>query len=337
MKKLFYLLLLFLVVTFSSCSEDPIPEQPPTAVTNIDAEVVEETNVKITWNASEDPNGDPVHYQVIVNDVVASESTTETFVVFDVEQFLTEKPDTFLELNIKIKAIDSKNQGTDFVEKLEKVFVNRIPSDFEIKEVLYYRYRFWLSWSPSNNPDEDLVRYNIYINDVLIEENFLPDYKDDEGNLIYYKYDDLDDYERIFSNDTTEIRIVAIDAARGKREKSYIYKSKLTDVELGTLTLPYKKNFRLVVTSKELDNKVGYKFTINKKAKFSLSRDYWDEYDFKVTLKAVDGSIITLSNSYNYYDFYKEYASLPPGEYYIELHASYVDNSLEFDLELIEE
>ena len=90
----FSTLLLLVSLIFVSCGSDDSNPQPinnaPNAVvvSTIGATVTEGTNVRVSWGATTDPDGDSVTYDVIVNGVTVGADLTETQVSFEGLQFV---------------------------------------------------------------------------------------------------------------------------------------------------------------------------------------------------------------------------------------------------------
>lgn len=113
--------MLISIIVFSACEKDEVPEQPPTEVSNIDVVVIEGTKVQIRWTESEDPNGDAIHYDVVVNNFLIDSHAIGNSVEYDISSLLNKPSKKELSkgvnvnLNIKIKAYDTNNNVSQTV------------------------------------------------------------------------------------------------------------------------------------------------------------------------------------------------------------------------------
>ena len=192
MKKLISVLSLCIAAMFASCEgDDTIVNVPPDMVENVNIEVVAETLVRMDWEPANDANNDEVTYDVIVNDRVLATKTTETSLSFDTVQIIEgkstkSKKELFkdlakglnLTLEIRILAYDTNGGVSDPMETTKTVFVNRDPGEFEFINIYFdFNYYNWLeiSWTQATDEDGDILSYDIYINDTVIQENYVID------------------------------------------------------------------------------------------------------------------------------------------------------------------
>lgn len=315
MKKTLYSLLFLSIFLLHSCGEDSIPEQPPTEVSNIDVVVIEGTEVRIRWKEAEDPNGDDIHYDIVVNNFLVDSHATGDFVEYDIAPLLSRSSRKELSrgvninLNIKIKAFDTNSNVSETVEANRNVFINRNPGNFDFIDINIDTYSYsWLdiTWSPSPDEDGDTVTYDIYLNDLLLKENYIIDSNASNGFGTFYYNQNFYSY----IDGELIIKIVADDNSGGKNEITKSFNFRATDIDLGSLTVPYVDSHNFTISSNEPDNKLGFKFSISENTGISLFSQTGVEY----ILRDTNGNY--LSSGYN--RFFNE--SLSAGNYYIEIY-----------------
>lgn len=315
MKNLIYSLLVVSMVFFQACGEDEVPEQPPTAVSNIDVVVVEGTKVRIRWTESKDPNGDAIFYDIAVNNRLIDDRAVGNYIEYDITPLLNKSikkessKGVNINLNIRIKAYDAKNNTSETIEANRNIFVNRNPGNFEFVSINFDTYSFsWMEivWSPAPDKDGDTVTYDVYLNNLLIKEDFTIDPNSYNGlGAIYYGqnfYSYLD--EEIL------IKVIADDNSGGQNEIVRAFNFRATDKDLGTLEIPSQAVYDFDISINEPDNRIGYKFSISEATGMSLTSQTGVEFSLR------DESGSTLTSGYN--RFFQE--SLSAGNYYIEIN-----------------
>jgi hypothetical protein len=275
MTKLFYPFLLFSIFLLISCGEDEVPEQPPTEVSNIDVVVVEGTMVRIRWKESEDPNGDDIYYDIVVNNFLVDERAVGDYIEYDIKPLLNKSfrkessKGTNINLNIKIKAYDTKNNVSDTTEANRNIFVNRDPGNFEFVSINFDTYSFnglEVVWSPAPDEDGDSVTYNVYLNNLLIKENYTIDSNSYNGlGSVYYGQSFYS-----YLEEEIVIKVVADDNSGGQNEITRSYNFRATDLDLGALQVPSESAIDFAITTNETDNRIGYNFSIAENTGLSL-------------------------------------------------------------------
>ncbi|WP_298314675.1 hypothetical protein [uncultured Aquimarina sp.] len=322
MKKFINLFCVCLSIIISSCGsdDDAIGNLPPMKVSNIEAEVVEGTLVKISWTEAEDVNNDELSYDVVINDRVVADKTSELSTEFDVANLLTNRSRDFqkglsLELIISIKAYDANGGVSEESIVKRNVFVNRNPGTFEFGNINFdFSYYNWLevSWYQATDEDGDILSYDVYLNDMIIKENYIigSDDYDGLGNVSYNE-----NYSQ-YVDDEIIIKVVANDRDGGVTEISKSFNFRATDVDLGILTLPHDSSVEYMFNEEEVDRRIGYTFQIEENTGYVIQSD---EY-LQLTLFNDQGNYIT-SNSQRISG-----ESLNPGTYYLEI-GEYYNNS----------
>ena len=329
MKKLLYPFLIISSLFLNSCGEDETPEGPPVEVSEIDVAVIEGTLVRISWQESQDPNGDDVHYDVVVNNLLVTSNATGNFLEYDITPLLPvarnaeAKKGVSIILTVKMKAYDTNNNVSNITEVNRNIYVNRSPKPFQFDNIYMdtssYNY-MEIVWNPAQDDDGDTLSYDIYINEDLLEGNFVigSNTYDGLGRIQFYQ----SFYEYI--NDEIIIKVVAKDSSGGTSEITKSFSFRATDINLGELNLPYENNHTFSISANEPDNKVGYRFSTTESTGLSISSPNQGNYYY---LMDINGNHI----SSGYDRLYIE--SLPAGEHYIEIEG-YSNYSGNFTLSL---
>ncbi|WP_299258996.1 hypothetical protein [uncultured Aquimarina sp.] len=322
MKKFVSLFCICISIVISSCGsdDDAIGNLPPLEVSNIETEVIEGTRVKISWTEAEDVNNDVLSYDVVVNGRVVANKTTELSIEYNVTNLLTRRSKDLqkglsLELTIGIKAYDSNGGVSEESIVKRNVFVNRDPSTFEFGDINFdFSYYNWLevSWHQASDEDGDILSYDVYLNDLILKENYIIGSDDYDGlgsisyNANYSQYVD----------DEIIIKVVANDRDGGVTEISKSFDFRATDVDLGILTPPYNSSTEYVINQEEVDRRIGYTFQVEESTGYVI---HSNEY-LQLTLLDEQGNYVT-GNSQRISG-----ESLNPGIYYLEI-AEYYNNS----------
>lgn len=318
-KNFIFISVLILLILSSCSSEEEKPNLPPLKVSGIELEVIENTFVKLYWNASEDPNGDEVSYNVIVNGNVLASRTKENNLDIDVGSYLTGAKNNStrgmgLELTVNITAIDSENNISEESVVKRYVFVNRNPGDFDFKEVNFDFYTYSsvsVDWFPSNDADNDLLSYDIYINEKLYVNDFVigTNSNSNMGSVnIPFQFEELLDQE-------ITIKIIANDRSGGVKEVSKTVNFRATDIDLGEVSLPYSEILNYEFLADEVDNRIGYKFILTERTGISLTDYYGRNIEYSLR-DANNNYIFRGQNSL-------KSENLNAGSYYIEVKNNY--------------
>ncbi|SNR13997.1 fibronectin type III domain-containing protein [Tenacibaculum jejuense] len=323
MRKIIFFLQLFILSILLSCSNDEELNVPPSSVSGIEAEVISETRVKISWEASEDPNGDDVTYTVIVNGTLIENKTSNTSLELDVTEFLPLSNrqlkeviarGTGLELSISITAFDSESNVSEETEVKRYVFINRAPGDFDFVQIDFnlFNYDFiTLEWSPATDADNDILSYDVFINDDPLVEDYIIGSNNFNSNgsiSVNYNFRDLIEDEFI-------IKIVANDRSGGTKEITRAFNFRATDVDLGTISLPYNESQDYEFSDNETDRKIGYNFTLETATGISIT-DFTNNKSFILTRKDNNQFINSGGTKLNV-------ESLEPGDYYLEIQEDF--------------
>ncbi|SEK76009.1 hypothetical protein SAMN04487910_1047 [Aquimarina amphilecti] len=322
MKKIINLFYVCLIAVISSCGsdDDAIGNLPPMEVSNIEAEVIEGTLVRISWTEAEDVNNDELSYDVVINDRVVADKTSELSTEFNVASLLANRSSNLqkglsLELTISIKAYDTNGGVSEESVVKRNVFVNRDPNVFEFANINFdFSYYNWLevSWYPAIDEDDDILSYDVYLNDIVLRENYIigSDDYDGLGNIYYNS-----NYSQ-YADDEIIIKIVANDRDGGITEISKSFDFRATDVDLGMLSLPHDSSVEYVISQEEVDRRVGYTFQVEENTGYVIQSS---EY-LQLRLSDNQGNYIT-GNTQRLFG-----ESLSPGTYYLEIE-EYYNNS----------
>lgn len=301
---------------------------PPSEVTNVGAEVIEGTLVNIYWETSADENEDEISYDVVINNKLVASKTTDSSITFDVSEFIPQvtvdpvsisKMETVskasnLELIIKIQAYDQNGGVSDEIEVIRSVFVNRVPEQFEIVNT-YFDYDDYIGirieWTPAFDPDGDILSYDIYLNDIIIKENYVLSSEATLG-VFYYLEESFEQY----IDDDIVITVVANDRFGGTLEVSESYNFSATDRDLGVLTIPYNNSLNFEIAEDEPDSRVVYTFEITEAAgSYSMyTYEFTYFYLYDANGNRIDYGYSGVSGSY-----------LNPGIYKLEIEGYYND------------
>ncbi len=342
MKKInIFLSVLFCLILISCSKDEQQTNLPPSKVGDIEAEVVDGTTVKLSWNSASDPEKDQVFYNVVVNRNIISTRLSQTSIEFDVASYLEANKSEEnissrgigLELVINITALDTENNISEESEVKRYIFINRKPGEFEFININFdfYNYNYVnVEWSQASDIDGDILSYNVYLNnDILVEDYIIGDNSQTNTGHINVKYD----YSMLLNKDIT-IKVIANDRSGGEREIMQTYNFKATDVKLGSLNLPYQETQTYLFKDDEIDNKIGYMFTLTETTGISIT-DWSNNVYF--TLTDIDNNYISSGKKINV-------STLPAGSYYLEVEKNYkvtigsfvltLRNSLETDINL---
>lgn len=313
-----------------SCKKDEVEiNVAPTSVTNINAELISDTMVRITWDPSTDENKDPIQYELIVNTRIKAQNINATSFDLDITEFLPSQnrksgkngtkgftaKDSGLELvlGIEVKAYDDQKTFSN-ATVIKTILVNRPPGDFDFVNIYFdtvYYNSIEISWSKAIDKDDDDVTYTVYLNDIVLTEN----YKIVSTNEYGFFY-----YNSSFAslvNEPMTIKIIASDGSTTTTEISETFDFNATDVDLGTVTIPYSESFNYTISAEEPDNKISYIFTITEETAYKIQSPE-NYFTFR------DAS----STNSSYYNNQIQGANLQPGTYYIELiNNNYPTNS----------
>jgi len=323
MKKLIHVAMMVLLMVGYSCSkDDDSGNLPPTEVTNIQTEVLSGTTVKVSWDAATSPNNDAITYDVIVNENVIATNTPEVFVEFDTARFLFSAESrtniakgATLDLLVKIRTFN----GTNFINDIEvkrSVFVNRAPTIFEFENIRFNTFDFStvdISWFPASDEDGDILSYDVFLNDIVIVNNYVIGSNSQTGFVSYNEsFAELVDSDMVF-------RIVANDRAGGINEISKTINLTATDVDLGIVTLPYENEFDVLIQGTEADNQVRYIFEVTEETGYFINSNinaraellnsngnYIDSGSFMTGFSLQPGSYELIYTSYQYGNVEKE-------------------------------
>ena len=318
---LFYLCLSVLIVSCGD-DDDAIGNLPPMEVTNIEAQVTEGTLVRISWNESEDINNDELSYDVVVNGRVAADRTTELSLIYDVSDLIDDnskksQKGLSLELTINIKAYDTNGGVSEESEVKRNVFVNRNPGEFEFSTINFDFSNYnWLevSWYPAIDEDDDILSYDVYLNDLIIKEDYIIGSDDYDGlGSVYYN----NNYAQYIDEEII-IKVVANDRDGGITEISKSFDFRGTDIELGMLALPYNNALDYTINEDEVDRKIGYVFEIDENIGYVIRSDEYAQ----LRLSDDQGNYIAGSSQRISGE------SLSPGTYYLEVGDYYSNTTL---------
>ncbi|WP_025743731.1 hypothetical protein [Aquimarina pacifica] len=295
-----------LICTFlllGSCSNDDNGNQaniPPSEVTNIQAEIINETMVRVYWDSSIDTNEDELSYDIIINDKMQGTKVDQTSIEFDASEFiLTDKMNdgqksihqenfaksTQLQLKIEIMAYDGKGGVSERAEAIRSVTLNRPPTEFEFTAINFDIDTYnWIEvyWSGASDSDGDEISYDVFFNDIAISTNYKIKSYDNIGKVYYNKN---------FEDNLTEqisIRIVAKDESGGESEIEERFDFTKSEVNLGELAVPFRKNIPFIDTKNGSNQKKIYSFSVSSFGDYSISSDT----EATLTLKDQDGTIL---------------------------------------------
>ncbi|GAA4272202.1 hypothetical protein U6A24_19685 [Aquimarina gracilis] len=304
---------------------------PPSNVLNIEAVAIEGTMVRLSWDPSQHPSDDQISYDVVVNGQVIADKTTETFIEFDAVDLIPEKSrktkggdlikGVSLELTIKIKAYDTSDSVSEEVEVKRNVLLNRTPGVFEFASINFDMSSYsnlYVSWYPAIDEDGDVLSYDVYLNDILIADDFIIGSEAFVGNVYYYE-----NYDEYLDNEVT-VKVIANDRSGGEAEISQTFNFRDTDVDLGAVSLPYDATLDLTIDENEPDNIVRYRFEVEQETGFYISSDQ----GVYLNLRGVNGDYI-------YGGSYVRGESIQAGTYFLEVHnysEATVSNKIRFSL-----
>lgn len=322
--------LIFSLILLACSKDEEDINLPPDEVTNIQAQVLSGTMVRITWNAAKDKNNDQISYEVVVNEKVISKNIQDTSVELDIEQFIpnrstsgksakngtkgfTGKLGLEVVLGIEIKAYDQEG-GFSSESIIKNLSINRAPEEFEFANIYFDIDNFnflEVSWTPAIDKDGDKVTYSVFLNDLELAKNMSIEPGYTFGYVYYYNsYMDLAEGEII-------IKVIAKDTSGEEKEISRSYKFKETDIDLGTLSLPYSATLDYFIDSDEPDDRISLKFTISEEQGYLFSVD-------------TDYLSLALKNSNKYVSNYNQKINgggLAPGSYSLELINNYYNTN----------
>ncbi len=320
-----------------SCGEDPEPEVPPTAVSNIQVNVIGGTRIEITWNASSDLNRDVIFYEVVLNGkVVTGKKHFETKLIYDVMSFLPKIKGQELQrgidfkLKIAIRAVDSKGFHSKKLELIKNVPLNRIPEAFSIENVIFHDAYQGVDviWTPTYDLDGDQVSYDVFLNQELMFENYViaPDSKDGLG-IVHF---DTNYFKKTMED--IMVKVVAKDAFGGVREVQKTFKLRGSDIDLGEVAVfPYNKIENYKIADTDVDGTIGFTFKLTVAAGLVLRHANNENI---IQVRDINGGKIDFTSQirYNSENIYK-IKNLKAGEYYVEVKVvDTLSGELSFDI-----
>ncbi len=337
MRNYYVYALMALVLISTSCKKDDDGggveiNMPPTEVSasSVVTEVLNGSTVQISWEAATDENNDPIVYEVIVNDKIVANKISDTSIEFDANEFIPVNDDNeekkiasktnnkakgvSVELIIKIRAYDDDSAVSKEIEVKKSIQVNRNPEIFEFMNIYFSTFNYNhidITWTPSIDPDGDVVTYDVYLNDLIINENYVIGSDDQYGSVVYNE-----DFEQ-YINDKLIIKVIAKDTSGGQIEITEEFNFTETDVDLGALAAPYNQTFNYT-TENDLDERLRFNFTI----------DTTLNYDFEITeanhdtymyLYDAAGGLIQSDDDGGNGALSKVVGALSAGSYYLEI------------------
>ncbi|MEM9681542.1 MAG: hypothetical protein AAF901_14560, partial [Bacteroidota bacterium] len=165
-----------------------------------------------------------------------------------------------------------------------------------------------INWNPAIDEDGDVISYDVYLNDIAIFKDYIIGSNAYQGNVYYNQ-----NFEEYLNEDIV-IKVVGNDRSGGVTEISETFDFRGSDVDLGTLSLPYEEILDLTINETEPDNKIRYSFVVEETMGFTFISDIYGQ----MTLKDDQGNYIS-GNSTTL-----KGESLIPGAYYLEVR-SYSD------------
>lgn len=341
MNKITFILSSFILVLLASCEKDEeiinniiLPEETSEALV-VDVNLVEGAQILIDWHLSSSIDSEGVAYSVFVNDNEKATNISESKLIIDATEFKSSPSSTKVVLDILINAVNGSGETFTF-DVTKVVVVNADPIGLNIENIsvnyLDLEY-FRVDFIKAIDLDQDVVTYDFYINDELIQEDvrvleeiIVP------TNYIYNGYDYVPqsyiqneyygtvilayDVASIESEDTT-LKIVAKDHEGGTNEVTETFNLNKTDTDLGPLTLPYVNDIDFEISSDEIDGRIRYSFEITEEAVFQLLPDN----GIDVIIRNSNNEII---NTYSYdYSYGYNKGELSSGSYTLELINEY--------------
>lgn len=319
MKKIGSILSICIVLLFMSCEKDDVTKNsPPTQVKNIKATVISGTTVRIDWDPSTDSNNDDIFYDVMVNQINMGTGQSNNTITFDATQFIAKSLNQVelnkklakginVDLEIIVTAFDDQDEAAEPKEINTTVFINTAPSNFSFKEISFDVDNYdWIeiTWNPSTDLDGDTIRYDIFLNDLLIEENYSIDNNVSTFGYFYYEQN----FES-YLNQEFNIRVIAKDELDSRTEISRSFNFRGSDKDLGGLTLPFQEFFDIEILKEEIDHKIGYRFSVAEETGYSISLD---QNNVEMYLSDQNGNLIGSGH-------YIADINLQSGNYYLEL------------------
>lgn len=317
-------LLLFCIISCNTEDDTPPPVEenvPPSKVKNVTVEVTSGTMILISWDAAIDENEDPVTYDLIVNDISIKEGFTETSVELDAAQFINSNKaakkiskkklsemlnrfGTELALGIQIKSHDDNSFSELVVIKV--IEINRAPAEFEIANIWFDFANYnevQLEWSSSSDADNDNIKYDVFLNDNLLAEDYviLPG--------VEYGYLETGFDFSAFINGPIIIKVIAKDGSGENTEISETFDFRTTDIELGALSIPHSNTIDFTILHTEPEDRIGYTFEISEETGYIFSTSE----DIDLMLRDSENNIILSGGR----EINGE--NLIPGQYYLEL------------------
>lgn len=324
MRKILYpLFTLTVVLFFFSCKSDDNDEinVAPSQVTNISAEVITNTaTVTVSWDAATDADGDEVLYDITINEEAVMTKLSDTAAEVDVSRFLSpsgKQPTTTkgleVTLVIAIKAYDASNSSST-AAVTKTLFVNRQPSDFAFEEIVFDTDSYTqldISWVPATDADGDTLAYTVYLNDILIVENYEIPAGEEFGSVQY-----IEDFLALSYAPIT-VKVIVNDGSGETKEIGQSFDFKATDVVLGAIEATYNEEIQFNISELEADNRVGYKFSLEESTKYTISNND----NITIQLKNAQNTTLESGNDFE--------GILEPGEYELIL----ISNSMGQDLQ----
>lgn len=329
MKNYLYCLLIA-VFLLLSCDKDDL-NAAPTKAANIEVKLISDFDVLISWDSSVDPDGDTVYYFIEVNGNLLEAKTENNEITMDIEEFLPsnrikEIRGVYVGLDIVIKAFDSNDLEAEPLKVYREIRVNRNPLEFDITdiELNFDTYKeIGINWSLADDKDGDIIKYDIYLNSILLKENIIISGGETYGEaVIAYDFFNL-------LNIPLNFKIIANDNDGGKSESIKTISLRNTDVNLGDLSPFYSENISLTITEDEIDNRIGLKFNLTENSGFSVS-DLLTNDDVKFILRDENGNIFLEGTNVI------SSTNISEGNYYLEVIKD-IESTIEINLTLRDE
>lgn len=157
------ILFFILVIISLKCSTDSdLANQPPRSF-EIQVSEISTTSVQLVWSASIDPDNSTVFYDIYLqNEKLADNITELSFDLNDLEEAVI--------YSGKIIASDPQGNETSIPFNFE-ISVNQKPTAFTTTVATKNPFRSNLNWTKSYDPEGEVILYNVYLNDSLVDDD----------------------------------------------------------------------------------------------------------------------------------------------------------------------
>ncbi|WP_442267300.1 fibronectin type III domain-containing protein [Tenacibaculum sp. ZS6-P6] len=184
-KSTFLLLTLFLV----ACSTESTVVE--TNLSDFEITILSTTSnsIELKWSESFHSKGENVFYSVYLDSNLLKEKTQERRII------LTDL-NSNNEYKLKIVAFDEEENFKEITEKISTLS-NQAPRSFKIENANPENISVALYWQRATDPDNDQVKYNVFINDAIVFQNL---------ETTYCKI------ENLTPNTSYEVKVVAFDS-----------------------------------------------------------------------------------------------------------------------------